>query len=39
MGFCTEEQAKRFLEIVPGFERLMVDSGIILIRYWLEVGM
>ena len=39
MGFCTEEQAKRFLEIVPGFERLMVDSGIILIKYWLEVGM
>ena len=39
MGFCTEEQAKGFLEIVPGFERLMVDSGIILIKYWLEVGM
>jgi polyphosphate kinase 2 len=39
MGFCTEEQAKGFLEIVPGFERLMVDSGIILIKYWLEVNM
>jgi len=39
MGFCTEKQAKRFLEIVPGFERLMVDSGIILIKYWLEVSM
>ena len=39
MGFCTEEQAKRFLETIPGFERLMVDSGIILIKYWLEVGM
>jgi len=39
MGFCTEEQAKRFLEIVPGFEKLMVDSGIILIKYWLEVSM
>ncbi len=39
MGFCTEEQAKRFLEIVPEFEKLMVDSGIILIKYWLEVGM
>ena len=39
MGFCTEEQAKRFLEIIPGFERLMVDSGIILIKYWLEVSM
>ena len=39
MGFCTEEQAKRFLEIVPEFEKLMVDSGIILIKYWLEVSM
>jgi polyphosphate kinase 2 len=39
MGFCTEEQAKRFLEIIPGFEKLMVDSGIILIKYWLEVSM
>jgi polyphosphate kinase len=39
MGFCTEEQAKRFLEIVPTFEKLMVDSGIILIKYWLEVSM
>jgi polyphosphate kinase 2 len=39
MGFCTEEQAKRFLDIIPGFEKLMVDSGIILIKYWLEVSM
>jgi polyphosphate kinase 2 len=39
MGFCTERQAKRFLEIIPGFEKLMVDSGIILIKYWLEVSM
>ena len=39
MGFCTEQQAKRFLEIIPGFEKLMVDSGIILIKYWLEVSM
>jgi len=39
MGFCTEQQAKRFLEIVPEFEKLMVDSGIILIKYWLEVSM
>ncbi len=39
MGFCTEQEAKRFLEIIPGFEKLMVDSGIILIKYWLEVGM
>jgi polyphosphate kinase 2 len=38
MGFCTEEQAKRFLEEVPGVEKAMVDSGIILLKYWLEVG-
>jgi polyphosphate kinase 2 (PPK2 family) len=39
MGFCTEEQSKRFLQIVPHFERLMIESGIILIKYWLEVSM
>jgi len=38
MGFCTEEQAKRFLGIVPLFEKMMVESGIILIKYWLEVS-
>jgi polyphosphate kinase 2 len=39
MGFCTEEQTKRFLAMVPLVERAMVDSGIILIKYWLEVSM
>jgi polyphosphate kinase 2 len=39
MGFCTEEQAKRFLARVPDFEKLMVESGIILLKYWLEVSM
>ena len=38
MGFCTPEQAARFLQTVPAFEKAMVDSGIILIKYWLEVG-
>ena len=38
MGFCTEEQAQRFLRVVPLIERAMVDSGIILIKYWLEVS-
>jgi len=38
MGFCTEEQARGFLKVVPSFERLMVDSGIILLKYWLEVS-
>jgi len=38
MGFCTEEEADKFLKIVPAFERLMVESGIILLKYWLEVS-
>jgi polyphosphate kinase len=38
MGFCTEEQTKRFLEQVPPFEQAMVDSGILLLKYWLEVS-
>ena len=38
MGFCTEDQAKRFLQMTPLVERAMVDSGIILIKYWLEVS-
>ena len=38
MGFCTEEQATRFLAMVPGVERAMVESGIVLIKYWLEVS-
>ena len=38
MGFCTEEQARGFLKVVPPFEKAMVESGIILIKYWLEVS-
>jgi len=38
MGFCTEQQAKRFLEVVPLFEEMMIESGIVLIKYWLEVS-
>ncbi len=38
MGFCAEEQVKRFLEMVPLVEKAMVESGIILIKYWLEVS-
>jgi polyphosphate kinase len=37
MGFCTEDQAVNFLRSVPMIERFMVDSGIILLKYWLEV--
>jgi len=39
MGFCSEETAKNFLKVVPEFEKMMVASGIILIKYWLEVSM
>ena len=38
MGFCTEEQAKRFLEMVPAFEKVVVEDGIVLLKYWLEVS-
>jgi polyphosphate kinase 2 len=39
MGFCTEEQHKKFLEMCPMFEKnIIVDNGIILLKYWLEVG-
>jgi polyphosphate kinase len=37
MGFCTDEQAQGFLKVVPLFEKLMVNSGVILLKYWLEV--
>ena len=37
MGFCTEEQTARFLEGAPLIERTMADSGILLLKYWLEV--
>ena len=38
MGFCSEEQAKRFLEMVPSVEKAIIESGIILLKYWLEVS-
>jgi polyphosphate kinase 2 len=38
MGFCTKEQHRRFLEICPAFEKHIVDNGIRLIKYWLEVS-
>ena len=38
MEFCSMEQAKRFLEVTPEFEKAMVESGIQLIKYWLEVS-
>ena len=38
MEFCTEEQHDRFLRLCPMMERYIVDAGIMLIKYWLEVG-
>ena len=38
MGFTSEKECKRFLELVPAFEKLMVESGIHLLNYWLEVS-
>ena len=38
MGFCRPEETDRFLELTPGVERAMTDSGILLLKYWLEVG-
>jgi polyphosphate kinase len=38
MGFCTKEQHDRFLEVCPQVEKYVVDGGIMLIKYWLEVS-
>jgi polyphosphate kinase len=39
MGFCSEEEAKRYLKLTPGFEAYLIDSGILLIKYFLTVSM
>ncbi len=38
MGFCTEEEYREFLRSVPEFERMLVRSGIILVKYWFSVS-
>lgn len=38
MGFCTPEESDRFLKIVPSWEQAITDSGILLLKYWLEVS-
>ncbi|MCG3205513.1 MAG: Polyphosphate:ADP phosphotransferase 3 [Elusimicrobia bacterium] len=38
MGFCSKKEYHRFLEICPLFEKQIVDAGIILVKFWLEVG-
>jgi polyphosphate kinase len=38
MGFCTPEETERFLQLAPAWEKAMADSGILLLKYWLEVS-
>jgi polyphosphate kinase len=38
MGFCTDEEYREFLRSVPEFERMLIRSGIILIKYWFSVS-
>src|SRR3954463_16386688 len=38
MGFCSDEQYERFLELCPEMERYIVTGGITLLKYWMEVG-
>src|SRR6201987_4234929 len=38
MGFCTDKQYSDFLRMCPGFESLMKNNGIILVKYWFEVS-
>jgi len=38
MGFCTEEQYKKFLKGCPIFENFLINNGIILLKYWLDVS-
>jgi polyphosphate kinase 2 len=38
LGYCTHDEVERFLEIVPSVEKAIVDSGVILVKYWLEVS-
>ena len=38
MGFCSEDSARRFLELAPAFEAAMIESGITLLKYFLDVS-
>jgi polyphosphate kinase 2 len=37
MGFCTDAEYRRFLREVPGFEKQLIDDGILLFKYWLAI--
>jgi len=38
MGFCSPAETERFLELVPAWEKAMTDSGILMLKYWLDVS-
>jgi polyphosphate kinase 2 len=38
MGFCSEAECQRFLEICPPFERVLTEAGVQLIKYWFEIS-
>ena len=38
MGFCTDEQHETFMRDVPLFEKMLIDSGVILLKYWIHVS-
>jgi len=38
MGFCTDKQVKEFLRVAPAVEKAIVESGVVLLKYWLEVN-
>jgi len=38
MGFCTPEQHEQFLDDVPRFEKMLTNSGIVLIKFWLDIS-
>jgi len=38
MGFCTKQQRDHFLEVCPQIEKFVIEGGVLLIKYWLEVG-
>jgi len=38
MGFCTDEQVEAFFQTVPGFENMLINSGIQLIKYWFSLS-
>jgi polyphosphate kinase 2 len=38
LGYCTDEQYQRFLDQAPAVERMLIDDGIILIKYWFSVS-